>query len=117
MIASCPRKLGALLPGNSKASAVVDNYLEHVIELAMSVSGEPDSEEKCRREQTLLCSLLAQDLSRKASVPRFWPQNLVELIFVFQRIKDQIMAILLGGKVIKKKGIGPRKSQGADSIR
>ena len=68
-MAQCHRKLGALLPGNSKASAVVDVYLEHVIEHAMSVSKNSDSEERRRKEQTLLCSLLAQGLSRKASIP------------------------------------------------
>lgn len=103
MNASCYRKLGALLPGNPKASAVVDNYLEDVIEHAMSVSEVPDSEERRRKEQTLLCSLLAQDLNRKASILILAAKpGHAQLIFASQRIKDQMMAILLGGKVNSK---------------
>ena len=100
MVAQRHRKFGALLPGNIKASAVVDSYLEHVIEHAMTVSEKPDSKEKRRKEQTLLGSLLAQGLSRKAGILILTVKaRHAQLIFVSQRIKDQIMAVLLGGKV------------------
>ena len=71
MIAQHHKKLGALLPGNSKASAVVNDYLEDVIKHAISGSEKLESGERHRKEQTLLCSLLAQGLSRKASILRF----------------------------------------------
>lgn len=99
-IVQCHRKLGGLLPGNSKACAVVDDYLEHVIEHALSVLEEPDSENSRRKEQTFLCSLLAQGLSRKANILILPAKSShTRLTIESQRVKDQIMAILVGGKV------------------
>lgn len=61
------RKLGALLPGTAKASAVVVNYLDRVIDQARSVRDREDSSEKDRKDHTLLGSLIAQNISRKVS--------------------------------------------------
>ncbi len=61
------RKLGALLPGTAKASAVLQNYLDGVIDMAMSVSGRTDPHEKDRKDHTMLSSLLSQNISRKVS--------------------------------------------------
>lgn len=68
MIACYLRKLGALLPGNSNASAVVDEYLDRVIEHAISLFEISNPKEMHRKEQTLLCSLFSQDLSSKVGV-------------------------------------------------
>lgn len=71
--------LGALLPGNKAASKVVDDYLNDLIDTASSDTTK-DPTEKARKEQTLLGSMVVRGTSRKL-------------------IKDQLMAILLGGKV------------------
>ena len=62
--------------------------------------------EKSRKDQTLLGSLLRQEVNRKvdapvASAPLPSPRPCAELdVSPFhQRIKDQMMAILIGGKV------------------
>ena len=62
-------RLGALLPGNSKASDVVVNYLDHVIDQAMTWRDESKSMVAERKEHTLIGSLIAQNISRKASPP------------------------------------------------
>ena len=71
--------LGALLPGNYRASRVIDRYLDTLIHTASSDS-EIDHAEKERKNDTLLGSMIAQNIDPKL-------------------IKDQLMAILLGGKV------------------
>lgn len=58
-------KLGALLPGNAQASAVVVTYLDRVIDQAKSMGDREGNDEKERREHTLLSSLIAQNVSRK----------------------------------------------------
>jgi hypothetical protein len=68
-----------LLPGNKKASKVIDNYLDTLIATASS-DAKQDSTDKKRRDESLLGSMIAQGVSHKL-------------------IKDQLMAILLGGKV------------------
>ena len=61
------RKLGALMPGTAKASAVLKNCLDGVIEMAMSGSEKTDPHEKDRKEHTMLSSLLSQNISKKVS--------------------------------------------------
>lgn len=63
-----PSKLGALLPGTAKASAVVVKYLDRVIDRAQSVRDREESNEKDRQEHTLLGSLIAQGVSRRVSI-------------------------------------------------
>ena len=60
-------KLGALLPGTPKASAVVVKYLDRVIDQAKSVHDQEASKEKDRKEHTLLGSLIAQNVSESVS--------------------------------------------------
>ncbi|KAF9631020.1 hypothetical protein BFW01_g1894 [Lasiodiplodia theobromae] len=71
-------RLGALLPGNAAASKVLDDYLDVVINRAV---GREDfqSEEGMRARSTMLVSLLAQGTDKT-------------------RVKDQMLAILIGGK-------------------
>ena len=66
-------RLGALLPGNSKASGVVVNYLDHVIDQAMTWRDEDRSMVAERKKQTLIGSLIAQNTSRKVG-PNFHGQ-------------------------------------------
>ncbi|KAL9010177.1 MAG: hypothetical protein Q9173_004865 [Seirophora scorigena] len=69
-------KLGALLPGTAKASAVLMRYLDRVIHQAVSVQDQQGEGELCRKRHTLLGSLISQGVS----------------------VKDSMMAILIGGK-------------------
>ena len=71
--------LGPFLPGSPKASGVLNSYLDRVIDKAMATDEESDPDEKRRREDSMLGSLLRQGLSRKL-------------------IKDAMLAIVLGGK-------------------
>lgn len=71
--------LGPFLPGSPKASGVMHSYLDRVIDKARATNEESDPDEKSRREDSMLGSLLRQGLSRKL-------------------IKDAMLAIMLGGK-------------------
>ena len=59
------RRLGALLPGSPRASQVLNRYLDDVIDQSMLQPEELSPSEKIRREQSLLGSLLSQNISRK----------------------------------------------------
>ncbi len=60
-------RLGALLPGTTKASGVVVSYLDHVIDQAMTWRDEDKSIVAERKASTLIGSLIARNTSRKAS--------------------------------------------------
>lgn len=72
-------KLGTLLPGNAKASAVVVKYLDRVIDQANSVHDREESNEKDRQKHTLLGSLISQDVSRRVSPLVITVSNLSKL--------------------------------------
>ena len=59
------RKLGALLPGSKKASAVLNQYLDHVIDQAMAPAEDLDSDEAKRKAQSMLRVLVNDNVSRK----------------------------------------------------
>ena len=67
-----------MLPGNKKANKTIDTYLSNLIAAASSKAHVSPAEQE-RRDESLLGSMIAQDISHKL-------------------IKDQLMAILLGGK-------------------
>lgn len=56
-----------MLPGTTKASAVLVRYLNRVIDQAKSVHDQEASKEKHRKEHTLLGSLIAQNVSESVS--------------------------------------------------
>lgn len=60
-------KLGALLPGNAKASGIVDKYLDRVIDKASPALDLEKSDESARQNSTMLSSLMNQNVSKKVS--------------------------------------------------
>ncbi|KAI4283167.1 MAG: hypothetical protein L6R38_002358 [Xanthoria sp. 2 TBL-2021] len=61
------RKLGAMLPGTAKASAVLMRYLDQVIDKAVSMRDQEEEGELHRKQHTLLGSLLSQGVSVKVN--------------------------------------------------
>jgi hypothetical protein len=72
-------KIGAMIPPDQKACRVIDSYLDQLVD-SFSLEDSDDLEERGRKAQTLLGVLAAQGVSEKI-------------------LKDQLVAVLVGGRV------------------